>query len=196
MGNSIFLINFTFFNFHVCEMYKGESKRGLQVPNDPRALELLSHPREERTSHRAHAPPPPASCIHQTHTHIQRRPSASGRAPTPGSGVLPLGNAPSAVGDGEDGLAREDSVLRSARGRGLASRTLRCKNTQSKNHQLEISNSKTPPRADCETMFQITKSTVFNKNNLNSFMNPFYFKSLFYCLLMLQFSSSTLYWNY
>lgn len=47
--------------------------------------------------------------------------------------------------------------------------------------------------ADCEIMFQITKNTVFNKNNLNSFMNPFYFKSLFYCLLMLQFSSSTFY---
>lgn len=52
---------------------------------------------------------------------------------------------------------------------------------------------------DCEIMFPITKNTILNKNNLNSFMNPFYFKSLFYCLLMLQFSSSIFfssYWNY
>lgn len=27
MGNQIFLINFTFFNFHVCEMYKGLKKK-------------------------------------------------------------------------------------------------------------------------------------------------------------------------
>lgn len=153
MGNSIFLINFTFFNFHVCEMYKGESKRGRQFPNgcDPRALELLSHPREERTSHQAHAPPPPASCIHQTHTHIQRRPSASGRAPTPGSGVLPRGNTPSAVGDGEDGLAREDPVLRSARegawpGRWRLLERCDAKIHSPKNHQLEISNSKKSPQ--------------------------------------------------
>lgn len=184
-------------------MYKGESKGGLQFPNgrDPRALELLSHPREERTTQQAHAPPPPASCIHHTHTHIQRRPSASGRAPTPGSGVLPLGNTPSVVGDGEDGPAREDPVLRRAREGAWPGTWRLLQRCDAKIHSPKIISSKSPtqknpPRADCETMFQITKSTVFNKNNLNSFMNPFYFKSLFYCLLMLQFSSSTLYWNY
>lgn len=161
----------------------------------PTTLELLSHPREERTSHRAHAPPPPpASCIHQTHTHIQRRPWASGRAPQRRDlGCFHWGTLRAQWETARMGW-QERTRCCGVLGEG-AWLLDRC---DAKIHSPKIISSKpptqkTPPRADCETMFQITKSTVFNKNNLNSFMNPFYFKSLFYCLLMLQFSSSTLY---
>lgn len=69
-------------------------------------------------------------------------------------------------------------------------KTSSARNLQLKQKQKPKRNQKTN-NIDCEIVFRITKNTVFNKNNLNSFMNPFYFKSLFYCLLMLQFSSST-----
>lgn len=76
---------------------------------------------------------------------------------------------------------------------GTAARTLRCKKKKLHSQKSSAKNFQLKNTADCEIMFQITKNTVLNKNNLNSFMNPFYFKSLFYCLLMLQFSSSTFY---
>lgn len=112
----------------------------------------------------------------------------AGRAAGPRPGRAPWG-IPSAERGG--GRRRSASGTRA----GCPGRERLLERCDAKIHSQKSSakNSQLKNTADCEIMFQITKNTVFNKNNLNSFMNPFYFKSLFYCLLMLQFSSSTFY---
>lgn len=92
---------------------------------------------------------------------------------------------------GRRGLPWEGMVCRTSRCKNTKSKTSSARNLQLKKTQKTERNQKKTNNIDCEIVFRITNNTAFNKNNLNSFMNPFYFKSLFYCLLMLQFSSST-----